>query len=97
MSHKPGNAHKIKTSHVDQSTLRLEQQCHDHGYGEDSLPPRDRLLPRIFGVIMIILGAMNCMLAWRGSFHLSEFYLALIGLGLALYCFGAIRASSKES
>jgi len=54
------------------------------------------LLPRIFGVIMIILGAMNCMLAWRGSFQVSEFYVILIGLGLTLFCFGAIKATSEE-
>lgn len=54
------------------------------------------LLPRLFGVIMIILGAMNCMLAWRGSFPVSEFYVLLIGLGITLFCFGAIKATSEE-
>ena len=54
------------------------------------------VLAKIFGAIMIILGSMNCMLAWRGSFQVNSFYLALILLGLALFCFGAIKASSKR-
>ncbi len=54
------------------------------------------VVPRVFGVIMIILGSMNCMLAWRGSFEISLFYLVLIGFGLFLFCFGAVRATSGE-
>jgi hypothetical protein len=52
---------------------------------------------RIFGVIMIILGAMNCMLAWRGAFQISAFFLLLIGLGLVLYCIGAIKSAGREA
>ena len=57
------------------------------------------LFARIFGVILIILGSMDCMLAWRGSYQINEFYMILIGFGMVLFCFGAVRASgsSKEA
>jgi hypothetical protein len=57
------------------------------------------IVSKIFGAIMVMLGAMDCMLAWRGSFQISEFYIVLIGLGLALFCFGTIvhNQASKGS
>lgn len=54
------------------------------------------VVAKIFGAIMVILGSMNCMLAWRGSFQISEFFVLLIVAGIALFCYGAIRTSPEE-
>ena len=54
------------------------------------------VVAKIFGAIMIILGSMNCMLAWRGSFQSSDFFVLLIVGGIALFCFGAIKTSLEK-
>ena len=46
---------------------------------------------KLFGVLLVILGAMDSMLSWRGGFDAGNFYLALIAAGLALFAIGAIR------
>jgi hypothetical protein len=40
---------------------------------------------KLFGVILIILGGLNSMLAWRGGFEVISFYTILIATG-ALFC-----------
>ena len=39
---------------------------------------------RLFGVILIILGALNTMLSWRGGFEVLSLPVALIAAGLFL-------------
>jgi hypothetical protein len=45
----------------------------------------------LFGVILIILGALNTMLSWRGGFEVLPFHTMLIVTGLLLCLIGAIR------
>ena len=56
---------------------------------------KEGILPKIFGLILIFLGGMNCMLAWRGSFEVNLSFVFLIVVGIALFCFGVIRAASR--
>lgn len=46
---------------------------------------------KLFGVVLVFLGALDSMLSWRGGFAPSNFYFWLIGGGLLLYAAGAIR------
>ncbi|MCZ7562864.1 MAG: hypothetical protein M5U08_02835 [Burkholderiales bacterium] len=49
------------------------------------------VLPKLFGVALMGLGALDAMLAWRGGFAVADFALALFAAG-ALLCFaGALR------
>ncbi|VAX11299.1 hypothetical protein MNBD_GAMMA26-880 [hydrothermal vent metagenome] len=49
-----------------------------------------------FGMILIILGALDCVLAWRGSFEVTSFYVFLLVAGIALYCIGSARAANDS-
>lgn len=49
-------------------------------------------LAKLFGVIVMAVGALNSLLAWRGGFPLDGFHGLLAGAGIAIYLFGAIRA-----
>ncbi|MHA1601344.1 MAG: hypothetical protein ACTSW2_11005 [Alphaproteobacteria bacterium] len=51
---------------------------------------------RLFGVILIILGALNTMLSWRGGFEVLPFHAALIIMGLLLCLIGAIRRQNRS-
>lgn len=46
---------------------------------------------RLFGVILVILGALDIMLSWRGGFEVVPFHAMLIVTGLLLCLIGAIR------
>ncbi len=46
---------------------------------------------KLFGVILIFVGVMDAMLAWRGGLALDGFYVFLIAAGLALTLVGSIR------
>lgn len=48
------------------------------------------------GAIMFILGALDCALAWRGSFEVSSFYVAFLAGGVSLYCVGMVRAAGDS-
>ena len=52
---------------------------------------------KIFGVILIILGTLDSLLALRGGFTLNSFYGALIALGIFLYAIGAIRGLQQST
>jgi len=52
---------------------------------------------KIFGVILIILGTLDSLLALRGGFTLNSFYGALILLGIFLYAIGAIRGGQQST
>ncbi len=51
---------------------------------------------RLFGVVLLSLGALNAMLSWRGGASLGGFHLALFGAGLFLFAIGAIRRAITE-
>lgn len=46
---------------------------------------------KIFGVVLIILGVLDSMLAWRGGLSFTGFYVFLLGGGALLYAVGAVR------
>ena len=54
-------------------------------------PTRKGVKTKLFGVLLIILGAMDSMLSWRGGFDAGNYYLALIAAGVALFAIGAVR------
>lgn len=51
---------------------------------------------KLLGVILIILGALDSMLSWRGGFEAGDGYLVLIAAGLALFAVGAVRQGRGE-
>ncbi len=58
---------------------------------------RKGVIAKLFGVIMIILGIMDTMLAWRGGFAVNDFYIALIACGIFFYFIGAVRGYRNDS
>ena len=46
---------------------------------------------KVLGVILIILGTLDCMLAWRGGFEISALYIGLLAAGVLLFCIGSIQ------
>lgn len=53
------------------------------------------LLLRVLGVVCVLVGALDCMLAWRGGFSISLMYLVFIAAGILLFVLGAIRRAAK--
>ncbi len=56
---------------------------------EDSASRRG-VIPRLLGVVAIILGSLDSMLSWRGGFAVEPFYIALILGGVILYVTGTL-------
>ncbi len=56
---------------------------------EDS-DSRKGVIPRLMGVVAIILGFLDSMLSWRGGFAVEPFYIALILGGVILYVTGSL-------
>lgn len=54
------------------------------------------LITRLFGVILIVLGGLDSMLAWRGGFPVSDLYVLLVASGIFVYFIGAIQRGSKS-
>ena len=54
------------------------------------------VMTRLFGVILIILGFLDSMLAWRGGFAVSDLYVAFISLGVFVYFIGTVQRGSKS-
>ncbi len=48
------------------------------------------VIPRLLGVVAIILGFLNSMLSWRGGFAIEPFYVALVLGGAVLYITGSL-------
>ena len=61
----------------------------------DRGPVRKGSIIKLFGVVLIFLGAMDSMLSWRGGFAVAAFYIALIAAGVLVYALGAIRAQGR--
>ncbi|MCP4381036.1 MAG: hypothetical protein GY798_06390 [Hyphomicrobiales bacterium] len=62
--------------------------------GSDIGSSRGAIL-RLFGVILIILGALDIMLSWRGGFEVFSFHVMLFVTGQVLYVIGAIRRRDR--
>ena len=54
------------------------------------------VITRLFGVILIILGVLDSMLAWRGGFAVSDVYVLLVASGVFVYFIGAVQRRSKS-
>ena len=54
------------------------------------------VIPRLVGVILIILGVLDSMLAWRGGFPVSDLYVLLVASGIFVYFIGAVQRRSKS-
>ena len=50
---------------------------------------------KLFGVVLIFLGAMDSMLSWRGGFAVEDFYIGLLAAGVVIYALGAIRGQRR--
>ncbi len=48
------------------------------------------VIPRLLGVVAIILGFLDSMLSWRGGFAIEPFYIALMLGGVILYVTGSL-------
>lgn len=57
--------------------------------------PKKGVKMRIFGVILIFVGVLDGMLAWRGGFQLSGFYVVLFASGVLLFALGAVRGRRR--
>ncbi len=49
------------------------------------------LVARIFGAVLVIVGFMDCMLAWRGGFQINLLFVILIVSGILVFTVGAIQ------
>jgi len=56
----------------------------------ETRPERGAIL-RLFGVILLFLGALDFMLSWRAGLAIDAFYVFLFGAGALFYAVGAIR------
>lgn len=54
------------------------------------------VITRLLGVILIILGVLDSMLAWRGGFAVSDVYILLVASGVFVYFIGAVQRRSKS-
>ncbi len=59
-------------------------------------PDRKGVKTKLFGVLLVILGALDSMLSWRGGFDAGNAYLVLIAVGMTLFASGAIRQSNGQ-
>ncbi len=57
---------------------------------EISEPNTRGAVTKLFGVILIILGALNTMLSWRGGFEVLSLPVIFLASGLALCLVGSI-------
>ncbi len=51
---------------------------------------------KLFGVILIILGALNTMLSWRGGFEVLSLPVVFIVVGLLLNLVGSILHNRRS-
>jgi len=50
---------------------------------------------KLFGVVLIILGALNTMLSWRGGFEMMSLPVYLMAVGGLLCLIGVIRHGGR--
>lgn len=49
----------------------------------------------MFGVSLVFVGVLDCMLSWRGGFQVDSFYTFLILSGVLLIIVGTIRQANR--
>lgn len=52
---------------------------------------------RVFGVVLFLLGSLNAMLSWRGSFEFQGFYGTLMVSGIVFFIIGLLRGGHQNS
>lgn len=62
----------------------------------NAVEPRKGVKTRLFGVVIIFLGAMDSMLSWRGGFAAGDTYFPLIALGFLIFAVGVIRGGRRS-
>ena len=60
----------------------------------DNSPPKG-VKSKLFGVSLIILASLNLMVSWRGSLDVSLWQVLILGIGIAVFAFGAVKQSDK--
>ncbi len=68
----------------------MQQTESNQGSGVENNAVRKGVIPRLLGVVAIILGFLDSMLSWRGGFDVEPFYIALIAGGVLLYISGSL-------
>lgn len=58
--------------------------------------PRRGITAKLFGVILMALGALNSMLSWRGGLADTDFHFGLLACGVLVYLAGAIRGAGPS-
>ncbi len=64
---------------------------------DQDFSPRRGAIPHALGVILVILGSLDSMLAWRGSFEVSNFSAAIIVAGLIFYSIGVVKGRQDRA
>ena len=59
------------------------------------LKPQCGVIPRMFGVALIFIGALDAMLSWRAGNAIEDFYIFLIAAGLFFLVIGQVRRRSE--
>ncbi len=58
---------------------------------EDNIGAENKgVIPKLLGVVAIILGFLDSMLSWRGGFELDPLFIGLILGGIFLYITGSL-------
>lgn len=57
--------------------------------------PKKGVKTKIFGVCLLLLGMMNVMLAWRGSFEVPPLQIGILITGAFFYIVGVIRSGES--
>jgi uncharacterized membrane protein len=62
----------------------------------DATAPRRGVKTKLLGVVLVFLGVLDSMLAWRGGYALPDFPVALMAIGVFLYLVGAVRQRKAQ-
>ena len=76
------------------SSRQSAEALNDKPMPEDEAPKRG-VKTKIFGVCLLLLGMMNVMLAWRGSFDVPGLQIGILVAGAFLYIVGVIRSGES--
>ncbi len=61
---------------------------------EDNVGTENKgVIPKLLGVVAIILGFLDSMLSWRGGFELNPLFIVLILGGIFLYITGSLASN----
>lgn len=63
---------------------------------DDNTPPVGTGV-RLIAVVLILVGALNMMLSWRGSLDFGSFPVVIFASGIVLYAVGSIMRHRAEA